>query len=87
MVDREGPDDGVLGEVRVLVLVDQDVAEPGVEVGADVGVLLEDRDDVDEQVVEVDGRRLAEPLLVAGVDLGGDGRDVVAGRAWPGPRG
>ena len=86
MVDRQGADDGVLGQVRVLVLVDQDVAEPGVEVGADVRVLLEDRDHVDEQVVEVDGRRLAEPLLVGRVDLGGDGVDVVAGRAWPAAR-
>ena len=44
MVDRQGADDGVLGEVGVLVLVDQHVAEPGVELGADVRVLLEDRD-------------------------------------------
>ena len=46
MVDREGPDDGVLGEVRVLVFVDQDVAEAAVEAGADVAVVLEDRHDV-----------------------------------------
>ena len=72
MVDRQGPDDRVLGEIRILVLVDQDVAIDGVEPGADVGVLLEDRDDVDEQVVEVDGRRLAEPVLVKPIDLRGD---------------
>ena len=54
VVDRQGPDDRVLGEVRVLVLVDEDVAEPGVELRPDLGVLLAGRDEVDEQVVEID---------------------------------
>ena len=64
VVDRESADDGILGQVRVLIFVDQHVAIAAVEVGADVLVLLEDRDHVHEQVVEVDGGGLAEPLLV-----------------------
>ncbi len=76
-VDAEGPDDGVLGQVRILIFIDEDVTEPGIEVGPDVGVSLEDGDNVDQQVVEVDGRGGLEPLLVAGVDLGRDRLDVI----------
>ena len=41
MVDRQRPQDDVLGEVGVLVLVDQDVAEARVELGAHLGVLVQ----------------------------------------------
>ena len=64
MIDREGSDDGVLSKVRVLVLIDEDVPVAAVEACPDVGVVLEDRHDVDEQVVEIDGRRGPQLLLV-----------------------
>ena len=84
MVDGQGLDDGVLGHVRVLVLVDQDVAEAGVQLGADVAVLLQDLDDVDEEVVEVHGGGGLQPLLVGGVDLGDEAVLVVAGAVGEG---
>ena len=57
VVDRQGPHDRVLGQVRVLILVDQDVAIALVERGADLGVLAQQRGDVQQQVVEIDGAR------------------------------
>ena len=59
----------VLGDVGVLVLVDEDVAEPALVLGEDVRVVLQDRDDVQQQVAEVAGVQRLQPLLVLGVEL------------------
>ncbi len=59
-----------LGEVGVLELVDEDVAEALAPPLEHVGVLTEELHDEQQEVVEVGGRRLGEPLLVLGVDLG-----------------
>jgi len=59
-----------LGGVGVLVLVDQDVAEPLGEEIAGVGSLLEEPEALPDQVVEVEGVRLAQPDLVLGEDPG-----------------
>ena len=67
----------VLGVVRVLVLVDEDVAERLLPLLARLREALEDVDREQEQVVEVDGVRGEEALLVEVVDLG-DGLVVEA---------
>ena len=81
----EEPEEAVLGGVRVLVLVDQDVApEPSV-VGEDLRVLGPEADGQGEEVVEVERPRPLEPRLVALVDArhlelaraSGGGPDVV----------
>ena len=59
-----------LREVRVLELVDEQVAEPVPPPGERIGVLAEQLHDETEQVVEVDRRRVEQALLVLGVDLG-----------------
>ena len=60
----------VLGDVGVLVLVDEDVLE-ALAVGLeDVGMLAEQRHRVDEQVVEVHRPGGVQPALVLGEHLG-----------------
>ena len=59
----------VLGDVGVLVLVDEDVAEPALVLGEDVGVGLQDGDGVQEEVAEVAGVERAQAVLVGGVEL------------------
>ena len=66
----------VLDRVGVLVLVDEDVAEPAAVVIEDVGVLLEQFDGDQQEVVEVHGAGLAQASLVFGVDVG----DLAFGR-------
>ena len=68
VLGREEPDDAVLRAVGVLVLVDEHVAPEPAVVGEDVRDLGEEPDDQQQQVVEVDGARLAQALLVARVD-------------------
>ena len=68
MLGGQQLDDPVLGAVGVLVLVDQDVApEPAVP-GQDLRNLRQQAHDQQEQVVEVHGAGLPQPLVVAGVD-------------------
>ncbi len=77
----------VLRVVRVLVLVDEDVAEGLLPVGQRLGEALEDLHGEHEHVVEVDGVRCVQPALVQLVHLrdrlvpeGGDAREVVLRR-------
>ncbi len=72
-------DEGVLGVVGVLVLVDQDVPEAAAVVLGDV---REDAQHVDrrhDQVVEVERVGLAQPRLVHGVGLGEGLLEAVGG--------
>ena len=76
----------VLRVVRVLVLVDEDVAERVLPVGERVGEPLERLDREHQHVVEVDRVRGEQPLLVALVHLGdrlvverGDAAHVLVG--------
>ncbi len=88
VLGREQLEPAVLGRVRVLVLVDEDVAE-GLRVA--VADLLEEREEVDraeEEVVEVHRVGAVELALIALVDVGDglleEGADelaVVVGRA------
>ena len=59
-----------LGHVRVLELVDEDVAEAVAPAVEHVGVVAEEPHDEEQQVVEVGGRGLGEAALVLDVDLG-----------------
>ena len=78
---------GVLDGVGVLVLVDEDVGEAVPVVLEDVGVLPEQPDGVEQQVVEVHGVGRHHPLLVQVEDVGdpavedGHRRGPVLGRA------
>ena len=66
----EEQDDLVLRLVGVLVLVDEDVLEALAVVLEHVGVVAEQADGVDEQVVEVHRPGLQQAGLVLGVDVG-----------------
>ena len=66
----EQPKQHVLGVVGVLVLVDQHMEEPVLVLGEDIGERTEELDRHHDEVVEVHGRRLEEPLLVEPVDVG-----------------
>ena len=72
----------VLRVVRVLVLVDEDVAERLLPALARLGEALQHVDGEHQQVVEVDGVRGEEPALVEAVDVG-DGLVVEATRRAP----
>jgi len=69
----------VLGDVGILVFVDQDIAEPALVLVQHVAVRLEDRDDMQKKVAEVGGIQRAQPLLIGGVKLG---PAVVVGRRF-----
>ena len=61
--------DAMLGEVGVLILVHQNVAELLLIAGQDIGMVAEEQEGVEQQVVEVHGVRLPAPLPVAAVHL------------------
>ena len=65
---RQRPQPQVLGDVGVLVLVDQDVAELPLVALEHVGLVQQQRQRVQEQVAEVGGVQHLQPLLVVGVD-------------------
>ena len=65
----ERPDPEVLRPVRVLVLVDVEVAPAILVAGEDVGRLVEQPDGLEEEVVEVERADLLEPLDVARREL------------------
>ncbi len=64
------PQPEVLGDVGVLVFVDEDVAEPALVGLEDVGMRLQDRHDMQQQVAEVAGVECLQPVLVLRVKLG-----------------
>ena len=63
-------DERVLGGVRVLVLVDQEVPEAPALLGGDRRAGREEPHRAADQVVEIEGARRGELLLVESVDLG-----------------
>ena len=68
MALRQRPQPQVLGDVGVLVLVDQNVAELALVLAGDLRMLAEQGQDVQQQVAEVGGVERAQPLLVFGVE-------------------
>ena len=63
------PQPQILGDVGILVLVHQDVAEPLLVVGQHVRVLAEQAQHLQQQVAEVRRVQLLEALLVGGIEL------------------
>ena len=59
----------VLGDIGVLVLIDQDVFEPLLVVGEHVRVVLEDLHHMQQQVAEIDRVEGLQARLVGGVEL------------------
>jgi len=57
VIDREASNDGILRKIGILVLIDEHVPVAAVQTCPDFGVVLEDRHHVDQQVVEIHGRR------------------------------
>ena len=67
-----------MGDVGVLVLIDQDVAETALEVAEDVGMAGEQPQAMQQQVAEVARVHRPEPVLVGAVDLERAARSIVA---------
>ena len=59
----------ILGDVGVLILVDQDGAEPPLVLRQHVGLAGEQGQAVQQQIAEVAGVQGRQPLLVGGVEL------------------
>ena len=76
MLRGERPDPQVLRPVRVLVLVDVEVAPAILVAREDLGRLVEQPDRLEQQVVEVERAGLAQALVVAG----GEPRDRIRSR-------
>ena len=72
-------DPQVLRAVRVLVFVDMEVVPAILVAGQDVGGLLEQADGLEQQVVEVEGARRLESLLIARGQSGDGPLAVVRG--------
>ena len=64
---RQQPQPQILGDVGVLIFVDQDVAEAATIFLSQIGVLRQDGDVVQQQVAEVAGVQGAQAGLIGGV--------------------
>jgi len=73
VVGRQLPHDGMLGIVRVLILVHQYVAELPCPLGPHLGMLVKEQPGIYQQVIKVHGIRLSAPLPVPAIDVA-DGR-------------
>ena len=78
IVFGEAPGDGVLRLVGVLIFVDQDVLEAGVEFAAEFLVVVEGECGPEEEIVEVEGVRVAHLLLVDRIDASDDVGEEIA---------
>ena len=61
----------ILRDVGVLILVDQDVAEPAMIEGEDIRMRLPQGDAMHHEIAEIDGIHLGQPRLVLAVDVAG----------------
>jgi hypothetical protein len=57
----------VLGDVGVLILVDEDVTEAAMIVGEDIGVLAEKPQAFEKQIAEIARVEIFQPPLVGGL--------------------
>ncbi len=57
-----------MGDVGVLVLVHQHVAEAALIIGEHVGMVAEEADRFDEKVAEIDRVQNLEPVLIGGIE-------------------
>src|SRR5208282_5904403 len=68
MVDRKRPGDHILGQVRVLILVDHDETVSLVEARPNFGALPEQGGYVQQEIVEIDGVRTDELRLISWIN-------------------
>ena len=54
----------ILGDVRILILVDEDIFELAMEVGEEVQIVLEQRDIMDQEIAKVAGIENLKPRLI-----------------------
>src|SRR5262249_56841198 len=80
----------ILRHVRILILVDQDVAKPRLILAQHLALLAEQADAFEQEVAEVGGVEHLQPLLVGGIELlaaaAGKARGVTGGDfvvLWP----
>ena len=75
---RQTAGDGVLGLVRVLIFIDQDVAETGIQLGPQFLVVFQGQGGPEQQIVEVQSVGGPHLLFVDLVDLGHDLAEEIA---------
>ena len=68
VVDRQSTDNRVLREVRILVLVNHDLAEAVIERAAQIGLVAQHQRHVHQQVIEIDTVGGQQPPLVQRID-------------------
>ena len=61
---------GILGMVRILIFVDQDILEPGLVFFPDFLVFLQEAHGQEQKVVEIDGIVFPQFFLIQSVDVG-----------------
>ncbi len=72
IIDRHRAHDGVLGQIGVLIFVDENVAITLIEAAADFRIFTQQHGDVQQQVVEIDGAAFEQPLLIGRINSGHD---------------
>ena len=65
----EQPEPQILGDIGILIFVDQHELEALLILGKHVRVLLEQPQILQEQIAEIDGVQLLKPLLIKGIKL------------------
>ena len=69
MIDRQRPRDGILREIRVLVLIDQDEPVPLIERFPNLRVIAQKDCHMEQQVIEVNRIRSGQMRLIGRIDL------------------
>ncbi len=66
---RQQPQPHILGHVRILIFVHQNVAEPTLILLQDIVVLLKNRHHVQQQIAKIAGVQILHPLLIGRVKI------------------
>ena len=66
---RQKAEPQILADVRVLILIHQNIAEPALILRQHVRMALEDRHAMQQQIAEIAGIQRAQPLLILGIKL------------------
>jgi hypothetical protein len=83
MLFAEAEDDGMLGVVGVLILVDEDVLESLAILVKDGGMIPKEEIGLEEQIVEIHHSGLATPELITGIEVANE-RDPAVDIVLPG---
>ena len=79
LVDGKTARNGVLGLVGVLVFVDEHELETMIELGAKLGIVLQSQCRPKQQVVEIEGVRLAHGFLINRINMRNGRREKIVG--------